>query len=480
MNDIIHIINNYMDYNFLNTHLTNIKGLKSKTASPSDAWLLEFDESSPIRTAFAKIFIIPNEKLYETLSSFYKGNAEYIYRNIVAMNAIEYESRVYQQTNELLMGNISPSFVYSYGTIRDIPFNNMVGLLENRTSRELVLETAEQSLIVNTYYMMLNLRGRPEVQTSYMNYSKVEAVIFNEEVIQLIRQLDFGMIILEEMDTDLTVGTYMNYRPNFEELYKITFQVACACYAMYLAGIIHNDIHAGNVFLKRYDTPVILMYIIDENIYTIETYYVAKIFDFDRAFSIRLGDNNMLDGKLCERVSQCNILLEPKDFIKFMCYVSSVLSPEIEMQYIYMMAKNILGEKLITDAYRKYEGCFLQTEYKRGIVESILPEDYVNFEPMPRIIEAIYTRKIYKSIAMEQELQQSVGIENMFVISRGMFDFSRNVKESIVKKTRSHIYQQIHSITEIVEPDEDVPDSDSMTEITGTISNSGKSFCIIS
>ncbi len=40
----------------------------------------------------------------------------------------------------------------------------------------------------------------------------------------------------------------------------------------------------------------------------------AKIYDFDRSYVERIGDNPILEGNICEISSQCNMFIPNKEF----------------------------------------------------------------------------------------------------------------------------------------------------------------------
>jgi hypothetical protein len=91
-------------------------------------------------------------------------------------------------------------------------------------------------------------------------------------------------------------------------------QVVKALYMVNKASLVHNDLHCGNIMIKK-------------NPHDIEPVRKVMIYDWDRSFSPDLGPNALLnmetDNGLC-RISQCNTFIEqrPIDLLKILRYVA--------------------------------------------------------------------------------------------------------------------------------------------------------------
>ena len=136
------------------------------------------------------------------------------------------------------------------------------------------------------------------------------------------------------------------------------FQVLIACYSMYLSGVAHNDLHTGNVFLKIYDTPIIFHYVINGNLYIINTICKPLIYDFDRAYVSNYNNELLVDNT----ASQNNIVLNPKDFIKVLCYIRRInINPDIN-NYLANVINNRdeVVRLAILDNFYTEPQCFLQ------------------------------------------------------------------------------------------------------------------------
>jgi hypothetical protein len=91
-------------------------------------------------------------------------------------------------------------------------------------------------------------------------------------------------------------------------------QVVKGLYMVNKAGVVHNDLHCGNIMIKK-------------NVDGVEPVRKVMIYDWDRGYSPDLGPNELLDTStdtgLCA-MSQCNLFMEqrPIDLLKILRYVA--------------------------------------------------------------------------------------------------------------------------------------------------------------
>jgi hypothetical protein len=95
------------------------------------------------------------------------------------------------------------------------------------------------------------------------------------------------------------------------EVWLILFQLAVACYALFLSRTAHNDLHSGNVMLVKNDA--LITYIIDGDTYTINPPYVVKVFDFDHSYVERHKMNIILYDARCKQYGYCNKIVHGHD-----------------------------------------------------------------------------------------------------------------------------------------------------------------------
>lgn len=136
------------------------------------------------------------------------------------------------------------------------------------------------------------------------------------------------------------------------------FQLLIATYSLFLSGVAHNDLHSGNVFLEILNYDRIINYYINGSYYVIRTRCFPKIYDFDRAY-VQGYDNRLLFDNMN---SQNNVLLNPKDFIKILCYIRGFnISPEVQ-NYIRLVVNRPTAaeQNNVLDNFYAGNGCFLQ------------------------------------------------------------------------------------------------------------------------
>lgn len=91
----------------------------------------------------------------------------------------------------------------------------------------------------------------------------------------------------------------------------ILFQTLYTLLCFQRVGLMHSDLHAGNVFVDAFPEPQEHTYSMllggDIVACTLKSKYFARIFDFDRSFSASIKENVLLDKTiLCEYYGQCN------------------------------------------------------------------------------------------------------------------------------------------------------------------------------
>lgn len=95
--------------------------------------------------------------------------------------------------------------------------------------------------------------------------------------------------------------------------YPILFQIIYTLYCFQLVGFSQNDLHPGNLWVDELDEPQLFVYQATRNyMWAIETKYVVKFFDFDRAAKSATKYNGVewtnkkLNMGLCASSGQCN------------------------------------------------------------------------------------------------------------------------------------------------------------------------------
>jgi hypothetical protein len=216
-----------------------------------------------------------------------------------------------------------------------------------------------------------------------------------------------------------------NNKANFNtEIWNIIFQISAGCYAMSLSKMVHNDLHASNIFIQELETYTNFLYNIDDIPMMIRTKYKVLIFDFDRAYVKRFGFNNILTDKSCKKISQCNIFIENKDIVKIFCYIAKITNKN---ELLDLLTTNSIIQNIMETVYdHETEGvkkCFLQYKENTALPVSI----YDSINSTSEILNKIYEKYLNK---YDPEDMESVNVNNVYTCSSNMFDLDGNIIKS--------------------------------------------------
>ena len=314
--------------------MTTILGIESKTASPSDIYIINYETT---QSFFPFNY---HNKLYDKSV---KVNADKVFRKVYIdpsnlsfynpiINSGYYDFMVYKNViKPLLDYKITPHFLRYYRISEGIPAVNYIKELQNIDNT-----ITEQQIGRNLWYMITTTPNRPSINKSYNPFATNNEQFFlstNQMTNLLINYIDLMVI-----DSNNSLNLYEYLQANFppekpitedkkSELFIIYFQVLQALYALYLSNTIHNDLHSGNIYVTKRPQSKKIKYNINGQEYNIQTNICIRIYDFDRAYSIRLGNNPILiHSSLSTTFSQNNQVVILKDFIKFYCYINNYFS----------------------------------------------------------------------------------------------------------------------------------------------------------
>jgi hypothetical protein len=214
------------------------------------------------------------------------------------------------------------------------------------------------------------IKKRPAIQ-KYLPYApdildaltkvKYKNIQFDDKY--LYENLRFGFIVTESVKTDNSINFIENLPPNYsctlEKLIKeliyhakknnlanvnrllniiltVYFQIATACYSLFVNGVSHNDLHIGNIWVKKLPENKEIYYKLTfntgygdyNNYYEVNSDNFSMIYDWDRSYK-KWNPNPMIKNTTFS--NQSNDLIEQRDFIKSLCYfISSINSLLLE------------------------------------------------------------------------------------------------------------------------------------------------------
>lgn len=295
--------------------IQSINGMSSDSTSPTDTWAITFsnptsmksvsDNYIPVTRAFLKLFISPDSWADKLANN--PANIE----KYITLCGLSYEISVYTEViNPLLDFEISPHFIRIYASAKNCTWDNLHQMLK------------KESTTKNNTTMRLNRN------LSYMNEWKERRPSIQDNSDPSIYDPGFKdkkySFIVNEMITSGTKSLEDVLKDEISErdLYNILFQIAQACYAMYLSKTAHNDLHSKNIWIIPQASKNI-KYIINDNEFILtDVKHNVKIYDFDRAYAVKLHANPIITRAKCAQHGECNEIVEGKDFAKLLCFVS--------------------------------------------------------------------------------------------------------------------------------------------------------------
>jgi hypothetical protein len=353
----------------------SLQGSDSTTMSASDIYRFLFTDDTkylniPLEAGFMKVYISD-------------GNLNSIGIDKKLLLALPYEKRIYDIIkNEIILKRENPHFIKYLGGKENISFDEMINFLHSKSG--ISVDELKDNFTRNINYMLYGYEGRSSITKN---------TPWSVSVPKDPKDYKYGFMLMENLEIpdkslskleDLKIGqslqlnSFLNlYKGNDLIIIKIYFQIATALYSLYKNGIVHNDLHTGNVFVRKIK-PKVFVYNIDGKKYTIESEYEALIFDFDRGY-LKANNNPYLDNYLKE-YGQINELSDKRDILKV-------------YQYYYQYYTDI-AQKIFDDIF-KVDSKELKNNLKK------LKNDRYNYfnnkynqivRPLSEIINNLYNR----------------------------------------------------------------------------------------
>ena len=320
----------------------NIEGKASNSASPSDLLLFTFPVNSTyngeeIEGGFQKIFISNYIHLLTTyfnqISRMGVININDVEKDI---NALLYEYYVLiEKVRQITEKNVNPHFIKVLGGAQNTSYQNMrnfilnhvnpgrLALLQNNINLGggVMADQLKINFVDNLIHMVHRMENRPSLtKTSNLSALVNNNIYFDGGIprpiynnfLNLINKVQYSFILTERVfmcpgiatledfmnipdGESITLGNFLhvlehtqNNRSNAEIIVVnefanfLFFQVVSACYALFLSGVNHNDLHTNNVIVKKIPRRI-NEYHIDGVKYRIYTDYTAMLYDFDRS-----------------------------------------------------------------------------------------------------------------------------------------------------------------------------------------------------
>jgi hypothetical protein len=287
----------------------SVEGKESDSTSRTDTWVLQFHpnvyyEHKHLSKAFVKIWVKPNDP------------------TPVGLSGLEYERNVYHKiVRPLVDFNVCPNFIRVLLIGSGCKYGDIIKWLknDNMTQQELTIAFNRNVGYMTRSTMML-IDRRPPV-TKKLDTTLTAAAAKDSAV--RAKSFLYQTLITEYHVSESIhdILTKFAKSPAIADKYfqphhwGMLFQALCACYAMSCSGLMHSDLHLGNILVQKLNSKRRVIYQYGYVVYDLKTQYQVRVFDFDRSFQQTLGKNvndlllhDSVKGKFIEKYDAYYIL----------------------------------------------------------------------------------------------------------------------------------------------------------------------------
>lgn len=417
------IIDENFDVCKIDKYIKTVKGLRTGS-SPTDAWIVTLKNNvvdkngNKINKAFLKIY--SNISLFE---KYYDVD----FKNLKqAVEGLAYETKIYRYiVTPLVDLNICPNFIRFLGSGTMCSYDNLYNMLINnysKSSKKVSPDKIAKKLKRNINNNILNYQDT--------NISLDDSRKYSIENNYDLNDLQFDINLTETFDNATNFHDILR-KPDIQDrnIYNILFQIFAACYTMSLTKMIHNDLHSGNIMVRTLNQPKMLVYFINNKRYVLKVKYFVHIYDFDRSYVERLGDNEGV--KLYDVFSQDNELIDNKDMLKILC---SVFKHTENISYLRHLTNNEKHLNSLVKLFENDKRCNFQVE-KYVPVKSSFFKNYNSAETiLYNLAENLSSIKIENFSDVKN---------NIYICDKSFFDNKGNIIEEKVIERRNQLISKL-------------------------------------
>lgn len=464
----------------------NVVGLSSDSASPTDTWIVDFidgttHENEPIKNAFLKMWI-SNETFKRTNTA-----EDDKFQELMAKNSgLNYEVAVYRDiVKPLIETNICTNFIKFLGAGKDCSFDDVVSMAMGSGNKSGI--SSYEDNVFSTSVIIANDNN------SIMKRKKITDTYTTEEVEKLevsaprktVKEKFTYNIIANEVikPGTMSLSEFLDKTVDNVVKSKVIFQALAACYAMSCSKMIHNDLHLGNVYIEplnevdesklppgwsrkvssqgktyyynqaknestwihpgiTYGKSTRMNYLYGGDLYTFETNYIAKVFDFDRSYVQRFGNNPFLHKEkdwVCDDYSQCNKYIENLDALKLMSGIYRTIDTSYKDELLDICTQ-AEGAGVDEIAERQEYKKLLEEVFEEGgfLTQNDVPlttDEYLQFNPTIDIMKNLVRSNFSKgSIQSTYPVGYIPNPKHTFVCNTDMFNKQGKISNINVAK----------------------------------------------
>jgi hypothetical protein len=427
-----------------------LKMLPKSTASPSAQCIITLQPGThfngkPVAEVFVKFFVNP----FNITTGFFRKNyTEYVMSQlkygVPQMNYSVSQVNKSIENLEIYLGALYYEMVLQGSVISPIvnqnicpffPVSYLVGYNCVYTDLLSLIKTSEDQSQLPAFIIK-----------SLLQYLPKPSVTKGANVTGFVGGLKYCMSVSEVL-TGKNLYTWMNDNvfegtDHWIDFWVIMFQIAIACYVMELAGVSHNDLHAGNVIVVEHPQPVNYCFSLPQlfsSFIRFESKYEVKVFDFDRSSFSQYINPVMSKTKVyLEYHSYTTKPVKTKDFFTLfinIAYVTFVEKKSMALieSFLGVLAPN--DPKLMSTINEMFKtSSYLQQKNKRSL-------NYKFFKSLYSTAR-ILTNLMKKGSIFQTAVPPSAD-ETVYVIDSNFFNNSRVVTTKVYQTLQKMQVEQM-------------------------------------
>lgn len=307
----------------------------------------------PVDRVFLKLFVNSSsvtepfvQSLAEGITKLYPGsrpNPTALQNNLVLLlSSLEYEMKINASLIQpAVRQHVCPFFPTVYSVGYNCTFTDLIDMFKTeapsdvaaklRTTplqQQLNVRNISEAIVTDLYESLARSFGQVKTLAGRQGRSSKHAPpkpvsVSSTPNLEFIRQAKFCVMVSEVMQgkplKDWCLENGIFHRGLNTDMYVLLFEVAYACYTLELAGVSHNDLHSGNVFVTTHPSAVpfyLCTSLTRPQYYRFTTALHAKVYDYDHA-SFPNYPNPMLEPLgLTRTYSHSQNVWPTKDFVK--------------------------------------------------------------------------------------------------------------------------------------------------------------------
>jgi len=227
-------------------------------------------------------------------------------------------------------------------------------LILQRHTPSLILYIKDGIVQYNDFNDLLSPEVKTEFDRQYTMYTGNKNK--NDNIYIVMMEYIQGMTLHTLLTKDTKIPLFSE-----QDLLAILIQIYWFLACAELVGLKHNDLHANNILIYKSLKIETFSFILDEVKYSIQSSYIVKIFDFDRATIYFPGVERTTsnDEQYCLRYGQCNGRIGNTDIAGFNLVFLSMLQLDVDLtiydSIVERISDFIFVKCLNQDIYDKYE-----------------------------------------------------------------------------------------------------------------------------